>query len=155
MSRAYISKGSVSVSGLGELRQAMKELADPKEVKKALRDANYEVSQKVLLRAQAIAAATGDKARVAAAGTLKAKKTEANASINLGSDDVPQALGEEFGSVHDIVRKNGRKGWNQFPQFMGKGTGYFLMPAIAEVAEGPVGKVYLDALEAIVDKTFK
>lgn len=152
---AYVSKGSVAVSGLKELRQAMKELADPKAVQRALKDAHHDVSQKVLTRAQAIAAASGNPGMVKAASTLKARKTEANATISLGSDDVPSALGMEFGAYHNVVRKNGRKGYNQFPLYKGKGKGYFLMPAIAEVGKGKIGDEYLDALAAMIDKHFK
>lgn len=152
---AYVSKGSVAVSGLGELRQAMKEMADPKSIQRALKDTHYEVSKKVLVRAQAIAAASGNRGMVIAAGTLKARKTEANAQISLGSDDVPSALGMEFGAYHDVIRRNGRKGYNQFPLYKGRGRGYFLMPAIAEVGTGKIGEEYLTSLSTLIDKHMK
>ena len=151
---------SVKVAGLSDLRRELKKLDDGKLMDE-LKDANYEVAQMVVDRAQAKAA--GDtskrrKQRQKAMASLRPSRQAARAQVVGGGADVPFFGGSEFGAMQNQKRNTYRGtiiGWNQFDAWKGNGSdaGYALYPAIREATDDIVA-TYGDAMERIAGKAF-
>lgn len=148
-------KGQVRVTGMKELRAALKRMGDA-EKQTELKQANYDVAQLVVTEGRQ--AASGVSAMAAsAAKTLRAGRATARATVTLGRPNVPYALGAEFGAARNQRRFNvggspprhGR-GWNQFMGWRGSGgdAGYFMYPAI-RANEDRIVDMYGDAMEKI------
>lgn len=110
---------AVGVDGLLDWARAAAAL-DEQAALDALRTQLAELERTAVQKAQAAAAATGRRAAVVAAETLRGSRSRDRAIVRLGSASVPQAAGENFGARHNVIRQlsNGRQvvGWNQFPE---------------------------------------
>lgn len=102
--------GAVQVRGLKELRAEAKQLEDPKAFEAELRDVHYRVANEVVSAARPKMAQQG-KLGASAAETMKANRSGVAARMSLGSEDVPWALGVEFGAKQNLRRiiKNTRR----------------------------------------------
>lgn len=122
---------TVHIEGLREFRAALKEAGTGWP--KALGQANKQAAQIIADDASHRAESLGSTARHVAS-SIKAAATQ-QASVTLGGDQWPMALGAEFGS----------RRYPQFPPWRGNqwtdgegppgGEGYFLMPAVRENKE--------------------
>jgi hypothetical protein len=136
---------AIKVSGLKELRKALKQAGD--EFPKQVADLNYTiVSELVVPMARELAQngftnIAGHTVHPGAAviGSIRALRQQKSAVIAIGSAKVPWAAGFEFGASGAKTKKGGHT--NQFGPWRGnKGdAGYFVWPTIrnknAEIIE--------------------
>lgn len=156
MARPLTTANTVRVDGLDDLRRELRRLDDA-GLSDRLKDANYRVSEIVVRRAQARAAALG-RMQQKAADTLRPARQAARAVVTLGRASVPFALGAEFGAWQGIRqpgRNRGRVGLNQFDPWRGRstGAGYFLWPGIRDSADD-IRDAYLEELDRITSDAF-
>lgn len=122
-----------------------KQGAELREFEDALRDAAKELpdvvadatglADEVIKRAQSRASRVGPQAQRAAASLTREKGAELGVKLE-NTDDVPFAVGAEWGATHDIDRDTARgtwTGWNNLPD--PSRDGYFLQPAAGEVLD--------------------
>jgi len=138
-----VQKGeSIRVLGLREFQAELKALEGnwPRELTRAAKEA----ASLVLGAAQSAAAGQGGVAGHAAK-SLRVTGGQRSASIWLGGDDHPEALGAEFGSIR----------FHQFKPYRGNaaGAGYFLYPSLRQ-QQPAVLDVYSAALERLFARAF-
>lgn len=124
----------------------------PQEIK----DANYDVADKLVMYAKEKASGLS-RQQMAAARSLRATKTQNYAAVRMGSARVQYAFGAEFGA-----RKRTRTGriargfrlWrgNQFMSWNG-GPGYFIHPSIREHGPELINE-YMQAVDRIAGEAF-
>lgn len=164
------------VVGAKELRAAFKQIQDP-NVTDQLKDAHFRIAEMLVEQARRNAAGMGRvsggftrptrnrkhkfgglPAPVVAASTLRAGRQAARATVTLGNNSVPFALGYEFGAYPDKrrerkstpLRRGGPYvGWRQFPR--PNKNGYFMYPALRQTKDN-IAEVYLKAIDQIIAK---
>jgi hypothetical protein len=151
--------------GMDEFRRDL--AAYGRSVPKILAQANHEVGQLGVERAQQAAREEGSTA-AHVAPSIRANASARQVAISLGNNAFPMALGAEFGAKHDIprtVKRAGRsttvRGWNQFEPWVGnqyeKGAsdegGYFMGPAL-RAAEPEMLALYARLLDEIERTVF-
>ena len=131
-----MTSATVRVEGLDELRRALKKAQDVEALGK-VKAANRAAGELVVKAAQRRAPGVSRMA-ASAATTLRASNSAGKASVRIGSNAKPYALGAEFGSVR----------YRQFKPWRGSGAGagYFLWPAIRDKTPEIV-ELYGDAIE--------
>lgn len=181
MARPQVSKDTVRVDGLADLRRELKRLGGTNFTNE-LKQANYDVASLVAERGKRAGRATGRKNVARAANTLRPMKQAAKAVVAMGSKDTPWAHAAEFGTKHNVPRhvqprtvttfraggagggetrterttRGGTVlGWNQHAPWRGNGeqAGYFLWPTIRESAD-EIREQYEDALLKMTGKAF-
>lgn len=144
----------IVVPGLGELRQALKELGDV-EATKEFKLAGWRAANEVVIPGAKARASTP--MQRAAAETLAAAKIATGGGVRFGAG-FAGAMGAEFGAMRNQPRSTSRGqmlGWNQFQPWRGSGpdTGYFLWPTIREDAERIV-EVVDETLDPLFARAF-
>lgn len=156
MPRPQTRDASIRVEGLRELRDAL--AAVDASLVDILDRANTEASEHVRDRATVRATALG-RMQAAAAESMRLGRQDRVASLRLGSEAVPFALGAEFGSRHGRKRRTSKRGevigWNQFDSWRGNGqaAGYFLWPTIRAERASILAK-HTDELNRLITKYF-
>lgn len=146
-------KNGIAVKGLAELRQALLGIDD--SLVDVVRVANKKAADLVVERTQPAADAVSRMAS-AAARTLRSGRQGEVATVRLGNNKRPFALGAEFGAYPNQPRRtrSGRiiTGWNQFESWRGakKTAGYFLWPTIRKNSD-EILRTYREQL----DKTLR
>lgn len=128
------------IEGVDELKAELKAI----NFEDGLKDANYAAGMLVVDQADSRARALG-RMQAKAAGSLRAGRANAKATVTIGGVSTPFALGAEFGS-------------NQFRQFApwrgsGSRAGYFLWPAVRASGERIVS-LYEDAVVKLTARAF-
>jgi hypothetical protein len=146
---------AIQVRGLREFRDALREAGE--KMPRELQRANKAVAQLVAEKAAATARSQGP-AGARAARALSASAGQLSATVRLSGEQVPGALGQEFGAGHDMPRQTARgtvRGWNQFPSWRGNGTdaGYFLWPTIRS-SSTEISKAYDDVMAQLMAVAF-
>ncbi len=133
---------SVTVEGLTEFRKQLSRIDS--DAPNLIRKANVAVADLVVNRAKAKAESVGGVAAKAAA-SLRATKTVGAASVRLGGNDAPYAMGAEFGG-------GSRPRTRQFKPWRGSGedAGYFLYPTIRD-SQSQILDEYDKALRVIAE----
>jgi len=161
------------VVGAKELREAMRRLQEP-AITNALKDIHLRVATVVITQATRNAASLGRQsfghpkvteqgqrnrkhryggipAPVVAASTLRSGRSARGATVTLGSNRVPFALGHEWGANQDRerTRRGGTYvGFRQFP--VPARRGYFLFRALGSTRDAAIGE-YLRGLDQIIN----
>ncbi len=133
------------VIGLNEFIRDMR--AEPERLDKDLRKRFQEVAEQVAEDARSRAAArTNPRPGHRVIGTIKASSGGRDARVALGANDVPWALGHEFGSVR----------FRQFPAWTGSdsGAGLFFYPAVREASSGYIPKAIEEIIDEFVSRVF-
>lgn len=134
------AKEAVFVEGLDELRAGLKAIGPAAE--RELSKANKAAADIVAKAAQAKAESLGGVA-AKSAPSVKSSAGAKQASVFLGSDQFPFALGAEFGAkkYHQFKPWRG----NQWVESGDENVGYFLHPAIRDNVD-ELEAQYLDAV---------
>ncbi|MFC7979511.1 hypothetical protein ACFUT3_30300 [Streptomyces cinereoruber] len=144
-----------NVEGLAQFTRALARIG-ANGLRDGVKEANYEVADKLTDAARSKAAGLSRQQK-AAAESLRATKTQNYAAVRLGSARKPYALGAEFGAKKRTRRgvlARGFRRWrgNAFSGWAG-GPGYFLHPAIRE--NGPeLIEEYMRRIDAISQEAF-
>ncbi|MEU9975089.1 hypothetical protein [Streptomyces sp. NPDC051014] len=144
-----------NVEGLAQFTRALAR-AGADGAKQEVKQANYDVADKLTQAAKEKAAGLTRQQR-AAAESLRATKTQNYAAVRLGSARKPYALGAEFGAKR--MTRSGRiargfRPWrgNSFGGWDG-GPGYFLHPSIRE--RGPaLIREYMNHIDRLMSEAF-
>lgn len=143
----------LKVEGLRELSRELKALdpALPKQLQQALKRVAGEI---VVPGARALAASRSNpKWGSRAVNTIRALATQQRAQVAVGSQAVPWAAGDNFGSAHTRVT-NGRHSTNQFPMTKGyRGGDYALYETIEQRQPQILDKV-ADELDDLLTATW-
>lgn len=144
----YDATDAVRVEGLDDFRRALKALGA--QWPKMLAKANHDAAE---LIARDAASKAGGQGGVAAkvSPSIKATTTAASASVQLGSNAYPMALGAEFGAKQYPQFKAWRG--NQWEPDDANGVGYFLHPAIRET-KTRFEDIYLEGIERLAHEAF-
>lgn len=143
MAKAFSTGDTVSIQGLRELTQALRQVDT--ELPKALREASVEAAELVATDARGRASSMHGAARKTAP-SIKAMGTQRQAVVRLGHGGrYPFALGAEFGALQ----------YKQFPAWTGNGmdAGYFFFPAIRDNTDKVV-ELMADRLERVTRHAF-
>lgn len=114
------------------------------EFARELSAVNREIAR--LVRDEATSAASGQGGVAGhVAPSIRASGTQRSASVTLGGDDYPMAMGAEFGSIR----------FHQFKAWRGNdtGAGYFVYPTIREHADD-IEKMIMDGFTRVADHAF-
>jgi hypothetical protein len=136
---------AIKVSGLKELRKALKQAGD--DFPKQVAELNFTIVSDIVvpaakeMAAQGFTNIAGHSVHPGAAvvNSIRALRQQKSAVIAFGSAKVPYAAGMEFGSMGGKGKHGGHT--NQFGQWRGNkdGAGYFIWPVIrnknAEIIE--------------------
>ncbi len=147
---------SVKVTGLKELRKALKELERAEDAAE-LKDAFTAAATNVQQASQSKAGSDASRWRrqsVSAAGRLKVVRSAGRAAVTIGGK--PYDLAAEFGANQDEQRKTRRfasgktTGWRMLPPWSGNGpsAGRWLYPSIRDEMPKTIETVG-DAIERI------
>lgn len=144
----------VAVSGLKELATKARKMND-KFILLELKQANVDVADIVVRRGIAKATATGRKASIRSAESMRVTKTTGYAAIRIGRKDKPWLIANNFGAKHDLPRTRrlrGRtvttKGWNQFPKV---GEKEFLYSTIKSSGDA-IETIYGEHLQQMINR---
>jgi hypothetical protein len=134
--------GTVKVTGLAELRKALKAIGE----EKSLAEVNHRIATEIVSGARGRASSRMESS---AAGRLRASKSAVSSRVILGGK--PYDLGAEFGAGQNKPRsrKSGSYlGYNSFKPWRGngEGAGYFLYPTIRDNREA-LQQAYGDEIE--------
>lgn len=116
-----------------------------------------ELADEVISRARSAAARLGSPQAERAAATLERPAGE-DLSVRLeNTDDVPYAVGAEWGAQHDVDRPTSRgtvAGWNMLPE--PTQDGYFLRPAAGAVLDDDdaLGRLLGPAVYEVLHRAF-
>jgi hypothetical protein len=129
----------VQVTGMKEVRKALKEFSSDNGWRAPLRDADRDVAR--LVETKAVGKAGSSRMGHVARGSIKGKGTTTGASIE-AYKGVPWGPGFEFGS-------GGR-----YPQFPPKKVGgYHLYPSIDE-SRGEITETFAESVDSALNKEF-
>lgn len=135
----------VDVLGLNDFIRDMR--AEPERLDKDLRKRFVEIAEDVADEARSRAAArTNPRPGHKVIGTIKASSGGRDARVTLGANDVPWALGHEFGSIQ----------FPQFPAWTGSDSsaGLFFYPAVREASREDIPKAMHELLEEFAGRAF-
>jgi 3-hydroxy-3-methylglutaryl CoA synthase len=139
--------GSVDIVGLADFTRACKAAANG--APEAMKQANYDVANKLVVSARAVAAGHSKLANKAAK-SLRASRAAGYAAINAGGARYPFFYGAEFGAKQykqfDSWRGNQWRGWDG-------GPGYFLHPTIRAKGRAAVDE-YMKRLDELTAQAF-
>ena len=133
---------STRVIGLKEFVAELKAVAP--EFARELSKVNREIAQLVRDEAKSKAADLGGVA-AHVGPSIRASGTQKSASVTLGGDDFPMAMGAEFGSIQ----------YHQFKAWRGNGmdAGYFVYPTIREHADD-IERMIVDGFMRVAEHAF-
>lgn len=143
----------VHIEGIIPLQKELR--AANKAYPRLLRIANKEAAEIIAGEARAEAGGQGGVARKSAP-SIKAMAQQRNASVKIGGQKYPFALGAEFGAIVYKQFKPWRGNQHSMPSdisFDEHTTGYFLYPAI-RAKRGKVMDVYGELLDKAMKKAF-
>jgi septal ring factor EnvC (AmiA/AmiB activator) len=146
---------AANVEGLAQFSRALARIGAD-DMKQEVKQANFDIADKLADAAKTKAAGVNRQAR-SAAQSLRATKTQNYAAIRMGSARKPYALGAEFGTLKKTERGNyiagfGRWRGNQWGGWSG-GPGYFLHPAIRAKAPELLDE-YMNKIESLMQEAF-
>ncbi|MFJ7590185.1 hypothetical protein ACIQZO_22920 [Streptomyces sp. NPDC097617] len=144
-----------NVEGLAQFTRALAR-AGESGVREEVKQANFDVADKLMRAAKSKAAGLTRQQR-SAAESLRATKTQNYSAVRMGSARKPYALGAEFGAKRLTRKGNVARGFrpwrgNAFDGWDG-GPGYFLHPSIRE--KGPqLIQEYMDKIDRLMSEAF-
>lgn len=135
----------MDVLGLNEFIQALR--GEPERLDKELRKRLEAIAEDVASEARTRAGArTNPRVGHEVMGTIKASSAGRDARVSLGANNVPWALGHEFGSVM----------FPQFPPWTGndRGAGLFFYPAVREASREDIPKALHELIEEFASRVY-